>query len=104
MSLSNHISQHAEQLIIGASNKVVAVGASASGVSAVASRSQALTGLGLDVVEWCGVIGAVVAVAGFLVSWYYQHQRNKRDIEHKRQIIEFQTGQYPAVTECESER
>lgn len=101
MNLSNHISQHAEQLIIGVANKSVFAGTGTSVGSAVVAAKTNATGAlmlgGLDVVEISAVVGAVVGVVGFFVSLYFQRRRDKRDADYKIQMIKLQTGQYPVV-------
>ncbi|WP_339617220.1 hypothetical protein [uncultured Gilvimarinus sp.] len=88
--MSNQISQHAEQLLISVGNKSVIAGASTTGASAVAAKTQVMGFLsmeGPEILNACAILGAVVAVAGFGVSTYFQWRRDKY----------LRTGQYPVV-------
>ncbi len=51
------------------------------------------TGAGASVFGWLTsnefavLVGVVIAVAGFLVNWYYRHKEDKRQqLEHERRM------------------
>lgn len=63
--------------IIAVSNRTTEIGATAGVIGWLAS------------INWLGLIGVVVAVSGFVVSWWYQDKRNKREAErHELEVIE----------------
>lgn len=33
----------------------------------------------IEQINWLAVVGIVVSVGGFAISWYYNYQRNKRE-------------------------
>lgn len=43
-------------------------------------------------INWLGLIGALVAVVGLAVNFYFQHQRNKREEEmHRARLDEIKS-------------
>ena len=65
----------------GAANKVTLAGAGITGWGWLASN------------EFLGLVGALVAVGGLVVTWYYKREANKRLIEeHKWRVVRLRRG------------
>lgn len=56
----------------GAANKVALAGAGVTGWAWLASN------------EFLGLVGALVALGGLVVTWYYKREANKRHVEEHR--------------------
>jgi len=65
----------------GAANKVTLAGAGISGWGWLASN------------EFLGLVGALVAVGGLVVTWYYKREANKRHAaEHQLRMARLRRG------------
>lgn len=53
-------------------------------------------------VNWVGLLGLLVAVAGFLISWHYQRKRYRLEAESKeRERIEHEARMVAIRERCE---
>lgn len=65
----------------GAANKVTLAGAGISGWGWLASN------------EFLGLVGALVAIGGLVVTWYYKREANKRHAaEHQLRMARLRRG------------
>lgn len=65
----------------GAANKVTLAGAGLSGWGWLASN------------EFLGLVGALVAIGGLVVTWYYKREANKRHAaEHQLRMARLRRG------------
>ena|GEM_PF-5227990 len=81
MSLSEQLTRHTEERFISASKTATLTGAGASGASFAAGKPNLMSFLSMDgpeVLNACAMLGAVVAVLGFIVNVYFQWRRDRR--------------------------
>ncbi|TBV16697.1 holin [Stutzerimonas kirkiae] len=66
---------------------VEVVGASVAQKVTTAGAAAGFLGW-LSQVNWVGLTGALVAVVGLLMNWYFQHRRDKREAEESAARIQ----------------
>lgn len=80
---------HIEAVTIAASNKVTVAGGATAAISGVAAKA----GYAVSVADITAIIGVLCAVAGLMVSVYFQWRRDSREQrEHKARLRNIKFG------------
>ena len=76
-----HLTEAAEKTIVSIADKTMGGGAIAG-----------IVGF-LSEINWIGLIGALVAIGGLVVSVYFQHRRDRRESEmHRARLSALRNG------------
>lgn len=93
-------SDHAEKIIVLTANKIQIVGAGVAGTAGAVSRFSDIQSM---IPTIAGVIGVLMTVIGFCVSWHFQRVNNRRN-EERHQLDLFYAAERNRREQIEHEK